>query len=190
MKLHALNLKLEHKVYYWKDIIQALQRDRIDAICSAATVTADREKALSLSRPYLDFHLCVVVHKDRKFFLNDLIDKKIGVRTATEAESYLKNKFPDAQMRFSDTNDELYEALSNKKIDALIDDSPIAYGFSRQNDQIVVAELIVEIPSKYAILIRKDNLALKSKIDIGIEKLHMNGFLTANRIKWFDEATL
>lgn len=71
-----LNVTLVHKVAYWKDIIAGLMKQKIDVICSAATVTEERKKDVAFSRPYLNFHLALVCNKDTIISLNDLQDKK------------------------------------------------------------------------------------------------------------------
>jgi ABC-type amino acid transport substrate-binding protein len=107
-----LNLKLKYTVSYWKDIFSQLQNGKIDVICSAVTVTPDREKYLDFSNPYLNFRLCVVCIRNNLIPTNTLENKKIGVRTKTEAEEYLKSNFTKVQLVTADTNDELYDMLS------------------------------------------------------------------------------
>lgn len=182
-----LQLKLEYSVSYWKDIIQALKDDKIDVICSAGTISEERAKEISFSKPYLDFHLCTVYNKDNLFALNELKNKKVGVRIETEAEKYLHEYYPETALETFDTNDAIYESLNQKKIDVLVDDSPIAFGLLKQNPQLVISDYLPNSESQYAILMRKDNDGLKKQIDGVIEKLENNGFLENNRKKWFDQ---
>jgi ABC-type amino acid transport substrate-binding protein len=181
-----LNLELNYTVSYWKDILAQLQNGQIDAICSAATITTDRQKFLDFSIPYLDFRLCLVCNRNNLFPLSSLENKIIGVRTKSEAELYLKNNFTSTQLIIGDTNDELYEKLSNGKLDALIDDSPIAGGLIKQNSQLSVCHFLPNSSSQYAIALRKDNMDLKNSLDQVINKLQQNGFLKDIKAKWFD----
>lgn len=185
-----LKLTLKYSVSYWKNIINDITHGKIEVICSAATITAERKKTLAFSKPYLNFHLCLVCHKNFIFPLKELANKKVGVRVRTEAEDYLKANYPKNNLTFFETNEEQYKSLAKNEIDAVIDDSPIAFGFTTQNSEIMIAELIAGTPSQYAIIINKENVDLKNKIDNVIDKLEENGFLNENRIKWFNETYL
>ena len=182
-----LNLALEYSVSYWKNIIQDLKDNKIDIICSAGTFSNERAKELSFSKPYLDFHLCTVYNKANLFSLNELKDKRIGVRIETEAEEYLKKYYPETKLETFDTNDAIYESLNQMKIDVLIDDSPIAFGLLQQNPELIIADYLPNSDSQYAIILKKENSELKEKIDVVLEKLKKNGFLENNKKKWFQE---
>lgn len=185
-----LKLTLTYKVSYWKDIIADLVAGKIDVICSAATVTEERKEYVAFSRTYLRFHLALVSNKGNRLSLTELKDKRIGVRKSTEAEDYLKHKFPGKQLFFYDTNDEQYEKLSTKDIDAVVDDGPIAYGFTSKSSVLAISEIIDGTSSEYAIIINKENIDLQKKINTVIDKLEENGFLKATRIRWFEDAPL
>lgn len=181
----ALNLKLEHSVSYWKDILNDLQNKKIDLICSAATKTSEREQDFLFSKPYLNFHLCLVCNKENVLHIDELRDKSVGVRISTEAETYLKDKYPDKEFEYFDSNEDIYNALEEKKIDALVDDSPISFGFTDGNTQLTIVELLPGTISQYAIMLNKDNMDLKNKIDKIIDKFEANGFMEEKRKKWF-----
>ena len=184
---NELQLKLEYSVSYWKDIIKALQDSQIDVICSAGTISTERMKELNFSKPYLDFHLCAVYNKATLFPLNEFANKKVGVRIETEAEKYLQQYYPETELETFDTNDAIYECLKQMKIDVLVDDSPIAFGLLKQFPELIISDYLPNSASQYAIILKKENLDLKKKIDTVIEKLQRNGFLENNRQKWFDE---
>ncbi|GAB2793843.1 basic amino acid ABC transporter substrate-binding protein [Rhabdobacter roseus] len=185
-----LSVALEHKVAYWEDIIADIIHQKIDIICSAATVTEKRKEIVAFSNPYLNFHLALVCNKDNIVALKDLKDKNIGVRISSEAEEYLKKNFPEKELFLFDTNDEQYGRLTEKEIDALIDDTPIAYGFVENNSAIVMAEIIKSTPSQYAIIINKENIDLLNQINSALDKFEKNGYLQDRRDFWFKDTQL
>ncbi|MPR32434.1 substrate-binding periplasmic protein [Salmonirosea aquatica] len=185
-----LNLELEYSVSFWKDIIRDLQDKKIDVICSAATKTSEREKEFLFSRPYLDFHLGVVCYQSNRLSLDDLTGKRIGVRISTEAEKYLKEKFSDIKLEYSDSNEELYSQLRKKEIDALLDDSPIAFGLTQDNPELSISSLLPDTSAQYAIMLNKNNLDLKKKLDVCMDKFSSNGLLEELQQKWFKGAEL
>jgi ABC-type amino acid transport substrate-binding protein len=71
-------------------------------------------------------------------------------------------------------------------LDALVDDSPIAGGFTRQNPQLIVSHFLPNSSSQYAIALKKGNVDLKKSLNKVIDKLQENGFLKDNKRKWFD----
>ena len=167
-------------------LLGLLQNGKIDAICSDATVTPDRKKYLDFRNPYLNFRLCVVCNRNNLISTKILENKKIGVRAKTEAEEYLKTNFTKMQLVIADTNDELYDKLSQGHLDALVDDSPIAGGFTRQNPQLIICYFLPNSSSQYAIALKKGNVDLKNNLDKVINKLQENGFLKDIKSKWFD----
>jgi arginine/lysine/histidine/glutamine transport system substrate-binding/permease protein len=117
--------------------------------------------------------------------IDNLKKAKVGVRTRTEAEKYLKRKYPKKRLECFDSNEEIYERLSNNKIDALVDDAPISIGFSEKNPRLSISELLPETSSQYAIMLNKDNINLKHRIDEVIDKLESTGFFQQCRKRWF-----
>jgi len=153
-------------------------------------VTPEREKTLLFSKPYLNFHICWVTRKDEDLSSKSLADKRIGVRVSTEAEDYLKSNFKHHSLKLFDSNEEMYQDLINKEIDTLVDDSPIAYGFTKRIKDIVINSVIPDTASQYAIIINEGNTGLKIKIDGIIDNLVDCGFLKTKRDDWFGEAKL
>lgn len=181
-----LDLKLTYEVSLWKDILRKVQEGNLDAICSAATVTPERKLYLDFSEPYLSFRLCAVTNKENEISsLEHLKTKTIGVRKATEAEEFIKSYLKESKVILSDTNDELYQMLNNEKIDSLIDDSPIAGGFLRLNNNLKVAFFLPDTKSEYAIAIKKGNEDLKNLLDKILSELKINGFWLSLYDKWF-----
>ena len=59
----------------------------------------------------------------------------------------------------------LYQQLKDKKIDLLIDDSPIAGAFVKLNNNLKVSLFLPGTESEYAIAIKKGNVQIKNSID-------------------------
>ncbi len=132
-----LDLEIEYEVSLWQTILEKrLFKGELDLICSAVTVTPSRRHILEFTNPYLHFRLCAVVNQeDNLRNINDLKNKTIGIREATEAEKYVHVNFPSNNMVHAETNKELYRKLQAGKIDLLIDDSPIAGGFPAEKQK-------------------------------------------------------
>jgi ABC-type amino acid transport substrate-binding protein len=187
-----LGLKLIHKVSLWKDILSKLQEGSLDVVCSAVTATQARKKFMDFSDPYLTFNLCAVMNKqgDKIETPVDLNRKKIGVRESTEAEEYIKAMFNKSNLFLSDTNDELYDLLSERKIALIVDDSPIAGGFVKQKEDLKISFFLPDSESHYAIALKKGNATLRSRINEVLKNIRGNGSYQVMYRKWFGNCDL
>lgn len=187
----VLNLELRYEVSLWKTILEKLYKGELDMICSAVTMTTSRQMILEFSKPYLQFQLCAVVNGGNNLTdLSDFKDKKIGIRTATEAEKYVMAQFPGNVTVHTDTNDELYKKLLAHKIDVLIDDSPIVGGFLAKHKTLEIGMFMPGTESEYAIAMKKGDLVLKNQINETLALLKSNGVYDAIYEKWFNSIRL
>lgn len=193
--IHALaqllDLELHYEVSLWSNILEKLYKGELDMICSAVTMTKSRQMILEFSKPYLDFQLCAVVNQG--VVMNDLgsfHQKRIGIRTATEAEKYVMSQFPSNVTVHAETNHELYKKLLAGRIDVLIDDSPIAGGFLHKHPTLEIGMFMPDTNSHYAIAMKKGDLKLKHQINETMLLLRKNGTYDALYKKWFSKIRL
>jgi ABC-type amino acid transport substrate-binding protein len=186
-----LDLELHYEVSLWSNILEKLYKGELDMICSAVTMTKSRQMILEFSKPYLDFQLCAVVNQG--VVMNDLSSfhqKRIGIRTATEAEKYVMSQFPSNVTVHAETNHELYKKLLAGRIDVLIDDSPIAGGFLHKHKTLEIGMFMPDTNSHYAIAMKKGDLKLKHQINDTMALLRKNGTYDAIFKKWFSKIRL
>lgn len=187
----VLNLELQYEVSLWKNILEKLYKGELDMICSAVTMTTSRQMILEFSKPYLQFQLCAVVNQgDHLTDIHSFKDKRIGIRTATEAEKYVMAQFPANTTVHADTNNELYKKLLARKIDVLIDDSPIAGGFLHKHTSLEIGMFMPGTDSSYAIAMKKGDLDLKHQINDTLKLLKKNGTYEMIFNKWFSQIEL
>ncbi|WP_285008791.1 substrate-binding periplasmic protein [Pedobacter faecalis] len=183
-----LNIEVVYEVSLWQTILEKLFKGELDLICSAVTVTESRLHILEFTNPYLHFRLCAVVNQEDEIrSVNDLRNKTIGIREATEAEKYVHTNFPSNNMVHAETNKELYRKLQAGKIDLLIDDSPIAGGFLQKNKRLKVGMYLPETDSHYAIAMRKGDVQLKDEFNDALNLLRQNGTYQTIYKKWFTD---
>jgi ABC-type amino acid transport substrate-binding protein len=186
-----MDLELHYEVSLWQNILEKLYKGELDMICSAVTMTVSRQMILEFSKPYLQFQLCAVVNQGDKFTeLSDFKNKRIGIRTATEAEKYVMSQFPGNPTHHAETNNELYQKLIARKIDVLIDDSPIAGGFLHKHPSLEMSMFMPGTDSQYAIAMKKGDLELKKEINKTLEMLTANGTYADIHQKWFSQIIL
>jgi ABC-type amino acid transport substrate-binding protein len=180
-----LYLDISYTVAPWDKLLQMCHEGSIDAICSAVTVTADRKQRLAFSEPYLYLHLCSVCRKDHLLSLEQLHEHPVGVRRGTTAEEWLIDHLGLSPALRSDSNDDLYNQLLNGFIHAVIEDSPIAYGYTKAHPELTIVDIFPDSAAHYAIAFCKKDLASVEKINSALKQLKQGGSLHTLQEKWF-----
>ena len=120
-----VGFRLSFRRALWSVIIHELKAGEVDLVCSAATVTPEREREVDFCVPHLRLALAVV---KRDGIARDTAIKglRVGVRRGTTAEAYAKQYGTPEPALVSESNEELYASLAAGELDAIIDDSAIA----------------------------------------------------------------
>jgi len=81
-------------------MISSLQARRVDAAISGITITPERLKTISFSRPYFKAGLAIAVRKDNQDIknFNSLKGKKIAVQIGSTGANFAKT-IPNAKIR-------------------------------------------------------------------------------------------
>jgi ABC-type amino acid transport substrate-binding protein len=174
---------LRYRRSLWSVILGELISGALDIICSAATVTEERQKLVDFCTPHLALALAVVRRQQDTRGL-DLRNSRIGVRRGTTAEVYVNAEQLPASIRLSESNNELYLALRNGEIDAVIDDSPIAAYFARIVPGLRMAGVVPGTDAVYAIMIRKGNHPLRYALNAVLSDMESDGTLQRFQEQW------
>ena len=167
----------------WSEIVRELVAGDIDLVCSAATVTKEREREADFCSPHLNFALAVV---KREGIIGDtsIKDLLIGVRYGTTAEHYAKHHEAPEPSQISESNEKLYASLAGE-LDAVIDDSRIASYFSQSVTGLQFADVLKGTEGAYAIMVRQGNHTLRAKINGALGDMEKDGTQQRLRFKWF-----
>jgi ABC-type amino acid transport substrate-binding protein len=111
-------------------------------------------------------------------------EMRVGARRGTTAEAYVLADGTAAATRLSESNDELYAALRDRTIDAVVDDSPIAGYSSRTEPGLRMCGMVPETDGAYAVMLRKGNSALRSVLDAALDTLTSDGTLGTLKERW------
>ncbi|MGB6870106.1 MAG: ABC transporter substrate-binding protein [Acidobacteriaceae bacterium] len=176
-----LNSSIVYRRALWSVIVGELISGKIDAICSAASVTPERAEQVDFCSPHLGLKLGLVVREGQHE-----APRVLGVRRGTTAESYVKRMSPAAErVVISESNEQLYEALRGGELDGVVDDSPIARYFSSLKSGLRYITSYAGTEAEYAIAVRKGNDELRLQINAQIAKLEAEGTLEDFRRRWF-----
>jgi polar amino acid transport system substrate-binding protein len=174
----------------WNAKEQELNTGKIDCIWNGFTITAEREEAMTFSKPYLKNAQVVVVRADSGYkALADLKGKSVGLQAGSSAASALDSSAEfkaslKGVVEFKDNLAALMD-LDVKGIDAVIMDLIVANdNIKRSGKSYVVLDEALS-PENYGVGFRKGDLALMGKVQETLEAMAADGTIANISTKWF-----
>ncbi|MGC8714806.1 MAG: ABC transporter permease subunit [Leptodesmis sp.] len=182
----AAGFQVKYQSIPFDGIIPALKAGTADAAVSAMTITPERAKVVSFSRPYFKAGLAIAVAKDNETVktLDDLQGKAIAAQIGTTGAA-MAQKIPDAKVRTFDSAVLALQELSNGNVEAVINDAPVTqYAIKTGNlqDVRVVSQLLTEEYYGIPTALNSPNLEL---INRGLTTILENGTYAQIYRKWF-----
>ncbi|MDI7864457.1 transporter substrate-binding domain-containing protein [Rhizobiaceae bacterium n13] len=167
----------------WDGIIPALQAKKIDMILNSMTITEERQKIIDFSVPYYSTGASFIGPKGTTLepTAESLQGKVIGVQAATTHAAYVEEKFKDvAEIRTYPTQDEANADLIAGRLDTVVADKVALDEFLKSADASGLA-MLADVPAEdggdkhVGIAIRKEDAALKAKVDAAITEIVKSG---------------
>lgn len=183
---NELGVKAEFRNITWDEVFPALENKKIDMIISSVTINDERKLKYNFSEPYINAGQVIVSRKDAPISkVDELNGKKISVQTGTTNETEaLKYTAKENVLSFAGFEDAA-KALSDGKSDAMISDLTMAKGFISQYENLkITSDPFTN--DYYGVVIHKDNVELKEKVDEAISALRVNGILADLKQKWLE----
>ncbi|MEH1806042.1 MAG: ABC transporter permease subunit [Nostoc sp.] len=182
----SANFKVDFQSLPFDGIIPALQAKTVDAAISSITITEERAKTISFSRPYFKAGLAIAIRADNQDItgFDSLKNKKIAVQIGTTGAAKAKS-IPGVQIRSFDSAPIALQELLNSNVDAVINDAPVTlYAINTGNLQgiKVVQQLLTEEFYGIATAKNSPNLTL---INDGLDRVLKNGTYSQIYQKWF-----
>ena len=185
-----LDIKVTFKAIDWNQKNQLLKTGQIDCIWSSFSYTKDRAAAYTLSRPYMKTAIVIAAMKDSPYStLNEIKHRRIGIQSASSMVDSL-----DEMRRFHggfnppiffDSLEQGLQDLEDGKIDGILYDVLIINAFIQSfNKPYKIIGEAVEADD-YVIAFRKNDTALRDKVDEAIDYLAKNDILEKISRKWF-----
>jgi polar amino acid transport system substrate-binding protein len=179
----------------WDGIIPALTSKKIDMIIGSMSITEERLKTIDFSDKYYNTPTGVMGPKDQKFDATpaSLAGKIIGVQVSTVHADYAKKHFTEAaEIKEYQTQDEANQDLAAGRIDAVQADA-IALDAFLKSEAGACCEIKGNVEDDPAVLglgvgigLRKEDTALKDKLNAAIKAIRANGTYDAFSKKYFD----
>jgi ABC-type amino acid transport substrate-binding protein len=183
----AAGLSVKFQSLPFDGMIPALQANTIDAGISAITITEERAKTISFSRPYFKAGLAIAVRENNTNItsIDSLKNQKIAAQIGTTGAQKAKS-IPGAQVRIFDTAPTALQELANGNVEAVINDAPAtlyAISTAKLKGIKIVGQILTE--EFYGIATPKNSQYL-DEINAAIAKLLQNGTYALIYQKWFN----
>ena len=168
-------------------LIPGLDSGTVDVVISGMTITEERSKKISFSKPYYKSGLTMVVKNDNTTIKNfaDLDGKKIAVQIGTTGADEAK-KVKNAQIREFNSAPEAFLELKAGGVDAVVNDKPVNDFYiakTGSKDAKQVGEPLTA--EDYGIATAKKSTELTEKINKALDELKSNGEYDKIYVKWF-----
>lgn len=170
----------------FKGLIPALVSRRADMAVSAIYITDERRKVVDFTVPYYAGGLVVMTKADNTTLKSpaDLAGRKVSVQVGTKSVSFLKEKYPQAQLLEVEKNQEMFNLVEVGRTDAAVTGKPAAYQYVRTRPglKVLPEQLTTE---EYGMAIRKDTPELTKAVNDALARMKADGSYAAIVQKWF-----
>ncbi len=174
----------------WNAKEMELNTKRIDCIWNGFTMTAEREEAMSFSKPYLQNSQVVVVRSDSDYHsLSDLAGSTVGLQAGSSAQEAL-NSAADFKASLGDVaefRDNLTALIDLELhgIDAVVMDLVVAeYSIQQSGKDFRILDEALA-PESYGVGFRKDDVALRDRVQAILEEIAADGTAALISESWF-----
>ncbi len=191
----AANFECEFVVQDWDGIIPGLIAKKYDAIVASMSITDKRKEVVDFTEKYYQTPARFVAAKGANFDVSPegLKGKVIGVQRATTHENFLRAKFPGADVRTYETQDEADADLVSGRLDLVMANSVVLLEGFLKTDAGQGFEFVgpgYSDPKFHGegvgIAIRKGEDDLRQAFNAAIEKIRADGTYKKINAKYFD----
>lgn len=181
-----MKLKLQIVPVTSANRVPYLQTDKVDLVISSLGKNAEREQVIDFSRAYAPFFLGVFGAKDSTLQgAADLTGQSIGVTRGAVEDMVLTEVAPaGAQVKRYEDNNTTLSAYLSGQVQYVATGNLVVAALTRQNSaKAPVAKFMLK-DSPCFIGLRKNETALKDKVNALIEQAHTDGTLNKLSEEW------
>lgn len=191
----AAKFECEFVVQDWDGIIDGLNAKKYDAIIASMSITEERKKVVDFTKKYYNTPAKFVVKKGANLDISPegLKGKAVGVQRATIHENFLRDNFPDVDIRVYATQDEANADLVAGRVDLVMADSVALLGGFLETPEGADFEFVgpnYNEPKWHGegagIAVRKGDTELLNALNAAIDQIRADGTYKAINDKYFD----
>ncbi len=195
--INALQKKLGFQISYgaiqamdYSALTTSVAEGKLDMAAAALCATDKRKQVMDFSNTYQDSGQVVMVNSENEkgiTSVKDLAGKTVAVEKGTASHMYAQENLKDSTIQVHDTITTAYEALEQKKVDAVIQDQPGAAFYIKTATGTklkMVGDQFNKGQSPYAIAFSKNFKYLK-EFNAALAELESDGTMAKLEDKWF-----
>lgn len=185
-----LGIKITWQPTAWDGVIHSLNSKKFDCIWNGMTITEERAKEVAFSKPYImDGQIAIINFKEKRFkALKDLKNFKVGTQKGSSGVQAVKKlaNAPSEVKEYEDYPKALLD-LEAGRIDVVVVDNVTGRDMiaKRPGKFRIIPGMISKEP--FGIAFRKDDSALRGKVQETLDKMVKDGTMAKISRKWFAE---
>jgi len=186
-----LNLEVKIVPTAWDGIFQSLKTNKFDCIISSVSISPDRLKNFTFTKPYVNNSQMIVVKPGDNSITKkeDLKDKRVGCQINTtandSANAILKTiKFPLT------TYDQIIQPFADMKagrLDAIIVDEVVGKYYIAQDSKNFKAATAKLTNEPIGVCFKQGNTVLRDKVQTALNSIFADGTMKTLSMKWFKQ---
>ena len=155
-----------------------LESKKVDIIMANFTVTDERKQKVDFTNPYMKVSLGIVSPDSAKITsVDQLKGKKVIIAKGTTAETFLTKNYPDIQLAKYEQYSEIFQALKDKRGDAIVNDNTEVIAWAKENPSFSVGVPTLGGQDTIAPAVTKGNKELLDWINTELETLGKENFI-------------
>ncbi len=178
--------------------VSALNSSKIDLDCSVNTVAPERQSSVSFSIDYFVAHMRIVSFRTNNInSLNDLKGRAIAVprgsKDLLELNKINREKNLSLSIVTSDTVQDAFDMMTQKRTAALILDDILAYPYINQSEHpedFTISSEVVGVKMKYALMMRKEDPLFVAFVDKTLGQIFKSPLNTQLVSKWLKQEVI
>jgi polar amino acid transport system substrate-binding protein len=185
----SAGIEVTIKTVAWDGIFAGLANGDYDAVVSSVTITEERQKNYDFTKPYINAGQITVVNKDATAkTLLELKGQPVGAQLGTTGASTVEKVFGNKDnLKAYDEIGLAFEDLFNKRLAAVVIDTPVAAQYVLRNEKYKSAFMMIGDPlsdENYGIVVKKGNQALLDLLNTGLDKVKADGTYDKIKAQW------
>ena len=155
-----------------------LQSKKVDIIMANFTVTDERKQQVDFTNPYMKVSLGIVSPDSAKITsVDQLKGKKVIVAKGTTAETFLTKNYPEVQLVKYEQYSEIFQALKDKRGDAILSDNTEVIAWAKDNPGFTVGVPSLGSQDTIAPAVTKGNKELQDWINTELVTIGKENFV-------------
>ena len=192
-----LGRRIEWVEMPFENLVSALERSEIDVVMAGMSITERRQQRVLFTEPYMQAGQMLMFRRSDLGKLNSTgaahrEGRRFAVQRGSTGSQYVFREFPNATLDYFESTDDMVTALRNEEVDYLVQDAPAVWHYSLNegaDEKELLAFYRYLTTESVAWAVRRDEAELRSQLNMALEKMRADGFLSNAINRWMPVRT-